>query len=580
MKETSSIAIRYRYGSADTDTLPIRYRYEERTASVSETDIAYRYARDPEIARCEAQRGFWAWSTQEVGNLFPHWHAARLNPAGDTQYLINSWAMGLDAMKLAYAKYRRDLFIETADTTAPATFYHGPTVDYRNDQKVRNKNLLNNPSFSLRGLARTKLPLGWYGYGTGSVTLKENPTFVGTHSVKLEAEHGEYAYLRQRVISPIPVGTPITGSLWYMVPITRDAVEPSSVAGLAMHLVYADGTMETVRVSLALGTGGEWSRAAVTTTLTKELFGLTFSVYIDNNTGDDLVVYAGAAQLELSKKATVWEEGVFTLIPYIKPDAGYDGPIDAYVVLPETTSAETVGAYDEVEYTSAPRRKLTYLADAEIFWEGLCPSRATMTVVTDVPSATSRAKLGWYTTPHDAPDVYTTSWRIADDKIEQFNTLAPTEVIGSFDLAEFHLDGANNGMVGILTDSEEPDFVRTLEALIVHQNLLYIVCKEVYRGTTTRVLKIVNPHSQWTNPIAYDQGLSMYLEVIGDVDLGLSSGTLDYLGVQDENPDKLLARINDVYYDVEFEYDYFLFDADMRQVILRQPYDNGTLVTV
>lgn len=565
MKETATLALPYRFGSADTTSADLLYRYSQRTASTNTADIVSRYSRDPDTTRYEQQKGFWAWSTQELGNILPRWHMGRLNSGGDTQKFLNTIGMGFDEIKLAYAKHKKDLFIGTADTTVPHSFYYGPVVDYDGSGlRTRGTNLLLNPSFSIRGLARSKMPANWYACASGSVELIESPTFVGTHCVSMVAESGEWTHLRQRITGEIPVGLDITASIWYMSPTDNATVAASAtIAGIAMHIMYTDGRMETFREPLSIGPDNEWRRAEVTATLTKEMFSVTFSVYLDNTTDDAITLYAGAAQLEVASQASPWQEPISTPIPYIRDRVGYDSPVDAYIIK-----------------TDGSRRKLVYVDNEDTFWNGLVPTRAELESVVVVPPATNRTRLGWFTTPSDAPDTFTTSWRINGDKIEQYNYTASSEVIGSFDIGEFHLDGAENGMVGVLNDTEDPNFSRTLEALCVYKDRLWVLCKEVSSKGTFRVIKVLNPHSQWVLPIAYDQGLSMYLECVGDFSLSVTSGTADYIGYVEQEPDKLLVKIDDTYYTVTLEYDYFMYDPDRRQVILRQDYTDGQLATV
>jgi hypothetical protein len=72
----------------------------------------------------------------------------------------------------------------------------------------------------------------------------------------------------------------------------------------------------------------------------------------------------------------------------------------------------------------------------------------------------------------------------------------------------------------------------------------------------------------------------MYLESMGDVDLGLSSGSADYIGVVDSDPNQLLIRISGTYYTVDLEWDYYTFDDLRGYAILRTPPGEGEVVTV
>jgi hypothetical protein len=565
--EYSSVDFRYRYGSADSDSMDIRYRYDEHVAETSTADLVYRWARDSDTERHPRQYGFWASSTQELGNLFPHWHMARHNPGGNTQQLINAWAMGLDDMKLAYANYRKSLFIDTADLTEPGVFYYAPTVDLRGISRDRTTNLLQNPSFSLVGLARARVPIYWSkrtGESTAAVVPVTTPTQFGTHSISILAAEGEAAYFNQRVVESIRKGTPVTASIWYRCPLDRNVIEADeNVAGLHMYVLYADGTMDVVKTPLLLGTDDQWRRASCTITLAKTVASIDFSVVVWNEEETEIQLYLSGAQLEVGPKTTPWTDPLINRVPYLREVSISEPLFDVYA-----------------DYGEDGRRKLTYLPSFEDMWYGKVPSKVTLTVVTDIPVATQRTNLGWLTTPEGDPPS-TTAWRVANNKLEQYNQRITHEVFGSFDIAEFWLDDWYNDMVGVMTEDEDETFSRTIETLCVHQNLLWVVCKESLNGTDYRVLKVLNPRNLCVNPNAYNGGATpMYLECLGDVALSVTSGTADYLGVIDSDSQKMLLRISGTYYEVSFQYDYYTYDDFRGQVIVRTPLVDATLVTV
>ncbi len=580
--EVNSVAIRYRYGEADDISVDIRYRYDENVPATSTMDCVYRYSKDTDTERHERQLGFWAWSTQDIANRFPRWTMPRLNVRGTTQQLINTWGMSMDHTVQNYLALKRDSYIGTADITQPGVFYHGSTVDYGTRLKSRATNLLQNPSFTIKGLARQTVPLWWSkdsGETTGSAVMVESPTFVGTHSIRLDAEQDERVYLSQRHLLDAPEGESLTASLWYMVPLANDALESDTAkAALCLYVQYVDGMMDVVRVPLDLGTNGEWRRKSVTIELEKELFHFNYMVDINNSEATPIRVYCGAAQAELGTHASTWEEPGRTIFPYINDVGGYDSPVDAYIDLGVEETTEELVEGEPVTYDARTLRKLTYVPRDDTFWYGLHPTRVNTSLLTTVPSAVQNTTLGWFSSPDG--DRFPTNWRVEDNYIEQYNQRITHEVVGKFSLAETNLDERVDSLVGVMSDTEDPGFTRTIETLCVHRGYLWVVCKEVEDGVTTRSLKKVNPHSHWPVPEGYTQDLEMFLEVMGDVDLELNTGTADYIGVIEEGSDKLLLRVSDSYYVVTLEYDYFTFDADRRQVILRTEYPDGELITV
>jgi hypothetical protein len=500
-----------------------------------------------------------------VGNLFPHWHKARHNPGGNTQQLINAWGMGLDDLRNRYSKFRKDLFIGTADLATPDVFYHGSVGDLRRVKKNRQKNLVSNPGFSVLGLARADMPIYWSKRGgttTASVETISSPTFAGSYALQIQAEIGESAYICQRITTTIPKGIPITASIWYRNPLDVDTISPDiGVSRIGLAILYADGSMEIADAPLLLGTGGRYVRASCTLSAQKTVFSMTLFVHIANTTGQTLTTQLGAAQVELSDTPSRFEYSQTARIPYVRDSEIPEPPFDVYV-----------------ETSEVSRRYMTYMPTFEDLWTEAIPSRAELTETDDIPTATQRTSLGWLSLTN-TEDI-STSWRVANNKIEVYNSAISHEIFGAFDIAEFWLDDWYNDLVGVMSSEEDPDFQREIETLCVFNNMLYVVCRETTASGTIRTLKIVNPRSLTVNPNAYEDDMEMRLECVGDVDLGISAGSADYLGTIDSDPATLLIRIDDTYYTISFEFDYYTYQERRGQVILRTNFGEAKLVTI
>lgn len=575
-------SVQYSYGEAAGVDADVRYAYSQANVHVHDMDAVYSWGLETD--RWDRKAGFWAYSTQEIGNIFPRWHAARLNTGGNTQELINAWGIGFDKMKMQFGRFRRDLFIDTAELEQPDVFYHAGTVDIGDaPEKDRFKNLLSNPAFSHRGLARRNTPIDWTTWRaktTGIVSLVDEPVFVGSHSVKLHAAAGESCYLAQSVQTPIEKGYSLTASFWYLVPIPEGVVEKDEHrAGIYMMVMYTNGSADIVRKALDLGTDGKWRRAAVTLDLTKEVFSITVAIQIENDTANPIRIYAGAAQLERSKVPTPWSESFRTIVPYQNEDSIVGAPVDVYVDYGTTEKTETIVPGHPVTYDARSGRTLLQVKDTFALWYDAIPTKATPTLVTDVPDAKTYDQFGWYSNPER--ERFNTRWRVTDNKIEQYNASIPAETICLWDIGELYLDEDFRVTVGIYSSDEDSSFSRTIEAVMVFKELLWVLCKEVEDGVTTRVLKIVDPWSRWPVPLAYDQELPcLHLECLGDVDVGISTGSADYIGVLTEDPDKLLIRVSDVYYTVALEFDRYVFDYQRARIITRSAFTGGELVTV
>lgn len=523
-------------------------------------------------------------TTQDLGNLFPRWHAARLNVGGNTQEVINSWAMNFDEMKMEFARFKRSLFIDTLPIDEPSVFYYGGSVDLKDEAiKRRDANLLANPSFSQMGLARRKTPIGWTTWlamTTGTVQLVDEPVFVGSYSAKLKADPGERCYLAQTVQNPVEKGSSLTGSLWYLVPATSGLIESKvSRAHIYVSIIYTNGTMDIKKTPLELGTDGNWRRAIVTIKLARELYSATFGIVVENDLGHSLIVYAGAAQLEVGQVPSKWGESNRTRIPYQTEDIIVGSPVDAYVDFGTQPRTEEIAPGHPITYMARRGRSLTYFANTDEVWQQALPTKATTTALAEIVPSTKLDKWGWFGNPEQ--ERFETRWRITNNKLEQYNARIPTETVCMWDIGELYLNEDFRLDVGIYSSGENASFSRTIEALTFIDNRLWVLCKETENGVTTRVVKILNPSSRWPVPLAYEQGLpSLHLECLADIDVGLSTGTADYIGVIDTDPDRLLIRVNGNYYSVNLEYTAYTYLLNRAQLILRSPFGTGKLVTV
>jgi len=569
----------YAYGAGAVADLDIRYAYLDSPMVINDLDVVTSYGTEED--RWERQLADWAWSTQEIGNRFPRWHAARLNTGGDTQMVINGWGVNYDQMLAEYARARRNVFIDTVEPEQPSVFRHASPLNYSGvPEKQRVTNILLNSNFSVKALARRDIPM-WWSSGlvetSGTITMPTELTFYSSHSVRMHCEIGERCYLRQSVQPPTPKGETLTASIWYIVPIPKGyADSDENRMALSLSVMYVNGSMEIVKAPLSIGTGGNWQRVAASLLLTNEVFNVTLTVEIINDNGaEPVAVYLGAAQLERSDVVTPWEQSDALVVPHVNEEIVIHSPFDAYIDEGEATISEEVVSGQPVTVTGRKWRRLTYLDDYWQLWYDAMPTRATSTLQLSTPPATQRGQLGWYANPEK--ERYSTSWRITGNQIEQYNASIPVETLCLFDIGEMHLDEDGRLMVGI-----DAAVTRTLEAICVYKNKLWVLCLEVEGGVTRRVLKILNPHSRWPIPLAHDQSLTdLHLECLGDVDVGYSTGAATYLGVVDANPDQFLMLVggSDAPYLIDLEYDYFTVDRRRAEVIVRNDY-SGTLVTV
>lgn len=526
------------------------------------------------------QNGSWGWTTQELGNEFPRWHMARLNPGGPSQQLISSWGHHIDKMKLEFGKFRKTLFLETAPVDEADVFEHAGVADWKESSKFR-YNILSNPAFSMRGLARRQTPMWWNSgkaHTTGTFELTRR-ALLGTYSVKLTAAQDEECYLSQeRRIELVPGS--ITLSAWYMSPMPEDTISTdASLYGLFLRVVYADGTSEMFTDGLLIGTDGDWVRATTTATLAKEVYSVKAGIYLKNPDAQTVVVYIGGMQLEEGEAATSWSSSPLSRRPFVEEYLPFTHPIDAYIDEGSETESEEVVTGSAVSFTTKRIRELYLTQRHETFWEDVVPDSIEISASTGTPMVSQQLQFGWYATPEEYR-TWNTSWRIVSNTLQQYNSDISNETIGEFKIGEFWLDEDGTTNVGVLDSSEDPGFSRTLETFTFIRQRLWLVCKETEGGVTKRILKILDPWSRWPLPIAYDQALAcVHLETIGDVEIPNSSGTASFLGALESDPDKLMITIDGSDYILDLKYDYFMLATNERRAIVRSSHE-GTLLTV
>lgn len=577
MKQIASIPVRYRYAAAGKASVDLRYRYTAWEALVASLDVVRAYRRDEDLDRIERQVGFWSWATQDICNRFPRWHQARHSIGGTTQQYMNAFGIAMSDVLDKTVKVRRGMFLSTADASTPSVFHHAPVVNF-DQSSERVVNLLQNPCFGLKTLARFQMPAYWRkrGYATtGTVQAVSQPALTGSESVLMHAATGEHCHLVQDLQVPVASGIPLTFSFWYLSPQPAGTVLDERDCAVVFTIFYSDGTAEMHRKAVPVGTAGKWRRVHLTVTTAKSVFTIRVGAALENDSGKTIRLYVSSPQLELGSTAHAWANNPAYVQPWIPTSVG-GSPVDASLQSGATTTSETING-ETISYGRRSTTCLFHLADEDFFWELLWPTRVSAVATTDV-SSTNYNVSGAFHSPEG--ESFVTAWKISGTKIVQYNAEIPAEIVGEFDLAEMYMDEYVDDLVGIATDGEDPGFSRTLEQLCIHRGFLYVLCKETLNSVTRRVLKIVQHRSRWPLPHANQvQGNQLYLDVIADVEVPLSTGSATFLGVDDSRANVLQMTVGGTVYDLFLKYDFYLFDFERRQVVMHNSADNQ-LVTV
>ena len=524
------------------------------------------------MARYDPQVGHWSFWTQAIGNAFPAWHAARKNPIGRTQVLLNAAAIGVEDVHRQILEYRRNAYLETANLFQPGKAFRIAVARRARSSPsdFPRQNLLYNADFSIPGPARLGTALGWDATGTtGTSRRYAANAFTGTGCMRLHAAAGQECFLRQRV--PASEGgtstapTTVSASLWVLLPY---AVSNIGVGTLEVTVENADGSSASATVAIPAGTGGAWRRLSVPVTTSRRVQDVAIEIHLDNDTGAAIEMFADAAQLEFGA-VTPWAINPGALPVWLeRPSLG---PVFVEAVAPAVD--RTVGA---VTYAEHAHRRIWLTPWAPDWWLRAMPTRVgSIAAYSGSATGTTRNLWGFRADP-DTRSRRTSRYVVEDNRIKLVDANTPVDVHESFKLAERWFD--NDGFDRYAVWDEEPGgYTVTIEALTIHRDRLWIVVKETWQSVTYRTLKIARTApSGW---VLADPDITNYLEVLADFDMGLNTGTCTSVAFAEGRDDLLLLTIGGSPYSIDVFYDYAFFsEDDLGALLLRHDYQGDTIV--
>ena len=539
--------------------------------------------------RFEPQGGHWSYWTQAIGNAYPHWHAARKNEFGRTQTFINHAGIGLEGAHREQMQLRRNMFIGTADTFLPGAAHAIPvTRELRLAPEAFSRhNILQNPDFSISGLARTKLPWAWSKRGsdsTGTVELYSQNSLVGTNSMRISCTTGQKAYLHQTLYASAArlnqgdQDITVTGSFWVLVPAASGYA--ANIGEITVTLGYEDGTGVAARASLPSSTNGAWKRLDVSVVATNRVSSADLMITVESVT-DEAAVFVDAAQLEAGAQVRSWAPNPNSVPHWLvmhstQPRSALNAPV--YVESVGAASSRTTDhltGYD-ISYDEYEHNKIWVTSSVDDWWESALPTRvsALSTPILELEAITQNV-WGFRADPHSRRR-RTNILRISGNRIQRVDLLTTNDVWAEYQIAEPFLEYVPKVTYGIW-DKDDTGYDIDLEALTIHRDRLWVVARETYQGTTRRVLKICK--TAGNSFTLADTGVDNYLELLQDWDLGPDTGTCTAIGFSEGDDSTLVVEIDSGQQTTTMYYDYGYWTPDQEnQVLIRHDYGTDTLV--
>jgi hypothetical protein len=530
--------------------------------------------------RFDPQAGWWSHWTQIIGNQFPPWHSARNKEFGQTQRFLNHAGQSMEEFERELQEFRRNSFIQSADTFQPD---HAFRIYINRELRTSegdyaSPNLLRNPDFSIPGLTRYNLPWAWtdrFTATTGTVAHYTANSLTGTGCVKMTAASGEICYLKQAVASTVQSNDCITGSVWCLIPVDSTYTAGTARARLIVSVMYEDGSSEITDQDLPVATDGYWQRVAVTITCSKRASQADIMVHLDNSEGSRTwEVFLDAFQLEAAASTSAWSMSFERFPHWINETSRAPIGVQSIGASAERT-IELVTNFG-VTYDEVPHTRIWPLVTVEEWWVRAIPTRVDLVTPATEPTGIIRTRWG-FLADENTRRRFNTGFRIQNNQIQLYVEDTPVDVVFAYSVADHFMDGNDSKELYGIYGEEDAAFTVTFEALTVHREKLWVIIKEVYEGTTTRVLKILKPGQAPT--VLGDSTQTNFLETIQDFDVGDNTGTCNSVAFVDGDDTKLAVDISSTVKVLNLYYDYGFFDSShITNLLLRHEYTGETLV--
>ena len=543
---TSELSIRGGISTLPCDlkvgTINVRYSYGKKPLYTATLGVGYSYGSECYTSIDPPHVGYKAPATQSIVNNLPQWMETRGSETSNGWQLTNSYGMALESLTDLVTKDMKNLFLATADRNLRSRYYKGElTVDeiFLFDSS---RNLLSNSSFSRPDTARTRLPYEWTDYhkpASQTVFLDKTRKLKGTYAVRIDGR-GVISQLTD--ISNLGALDTITASVYFYTDAT--AVDVSLV--LAVQDINGVNTLGETKYE---GTAVGWNRLVVSVTVSEDSF--LSQVTLRSNSSSS--VWFDCAQLEDSSRASDWQASDVDKLSYVDPSIPLR-LVEAY----SNTDRVTIFPIGNVpEFTEVPiPTRIEFAQPAAIDFEPFS-------------SATHGRRVDFFN------DVKIIDWIISSGKIAAVSSTSGFDILETYDIRDLRL--YQNLGYGTIADCL---VTVTPLATAMRDNLLFVACKEVYRGRTLRTLKVVYPR----RPPAGET----YLESLVDFELDLKFDTtfgdnikpeeIFSIGFSERDPNWLIVNTNlgrRLYF--RMYYDYYFANLRTRAIYTLEQYDTAQL---
>lgn len=496
--------------------------------------------------------------TQRAVNNLPYHHKIRRERASVGQCLLNA-LLGTHTrdIRSQLNETLRDKYLSMASLDQPDTHWTanlGSGFDMATPEDTIN--LLKNSSFEV-WTNQLRLPDWWEYVGVRFIDVSEEG-IIGERCIEVEHPGGAaevsitqqvpqitdtqaYQQEASKLISlgenPFKGGIKLVASLWYK---TEYAGTTPTDFDLVLSYLDRNNNLGEVTQRLVLDTGDRWRRAEVSLVLPVDC-AFVYVSGVFSGFSEATTVLVDAFQLEIGETATKWQPYALER-PFYQDVMGFNDP------------ASAVSEYGV---------RGQYVESVEDFWYNY-PTRTEL-VSTDTPENTDPGRAGFVYEIDFWKDTWTLEWIIDGNFIRKMGI--PEEAqdqYGRYVLAPYTFDG--------YFEDDVWDF--TYHALTYFQQKLWAVATAVdWKGRTRICLCVVDPLTPWPEP--------SYLETPTVLALAdWPGGTPVRLEFKQEDQQHIYITTAHDEYCYRLYHDYFMLNAQKRQVYFRENYGTVSVVPV
>ena len=519
----------------------IKYAYGKRTFVSSSFSISYAYGSKCFTNVDSRFIGFKAYSTQATLNNLPPWMRLRTTEAAVGWRLANAWNISVDKQIELMNKQLRNLFLTTADRHQRSSLFKGTIAVNELFEDRPTINLLHNSTLSIRSTARSRLPVDWYDAyfpSTQVMFLDTSRPMVGTYCLRADSP-GTIGQITS--LNGIGEVDKISASVY----VRSDSNFRATLSVVVEDIngVSIGGEQEFY------GHTTEWERIKLTFTVGSEVFKAQYTLRVTAGTK----VYIDAPQLELGPQVTSWQGSDTDRLVYLDTTLGFK--MAEVVSNNNRVSLFPIGSTNDFSDMLIPTR-------VEIM---PVPSRDLEPFSNDVFGA--RVDVFDQRTP--------ISWAIDTKQIVERDANNKFEIFARYDLRDLQFfEGQGYGTIA------DCDVDVTIIASAVRDDLLFVAVKEVYRGRTIRVLKVVRPRRPPNDETYLESFTDFELDLGFDTTYGQSNEAeeIDTIGFSERDPSWLVVNttLGRRFY-FRLYYDYYYVRYDTRDVYTLEEYSGATI---